>query len=292
MGSPSSFSLVELGPGRGTLMSDILRAGRKHASFVDACSVSLVEVSPFLRNLQQQRLSMSDAARATWFDRFEQVPTDRPMIVIANEFFDALPARQFIRTDTGWLERCIGLDSQDNFVFGVAPEPGPSPSIPTSLVSSRTGSVFEFSDAVVLTAGLIGRALRVCGGALLAIDYGFEGPAIGDTLQAIRSHQHVPVLEHVGDCDLTFHVDFSTLAAALTRQSLRCPDVVEQGVLLGRLGARERTAQLKLRATPTQAVQLEHAFVRLTSPDGMGKLFKALCAVSPMTLSPAGFPTS
>jgi NADH dehydrogenase [ubiquinone] 1 alpha subcomplex assembly factor 7 len=292
MGSPSSFRLVELGPGRGTLMSDILRAGRTHAPFIEACTISLVEVSPFLRVLQQKCLSTFPTERTHWFERFEQVPADRPMIVIANEFFDALPARQFARTEKGWFERCVGLDSQGKFVFGVAPEPELGSRIPESLVSSPTGSVFEFSDEAVLTAGLIGRALRGCGGVLLAIDYGFEGPGVGDTLQAIKSHRHVPVLEHVGDCDLTFHVDFSTLAAALSSQGARCFGVVEQGDLLRRLGALERTIHLKSRATEAQAMQLDNAFVRLTSPEGMGTLFKALCAVSPTTLSPAGFPPS
>lgn len=292
MGSPSSFRLVELGPGRGTLMSDMLRAGRMHAPFIEACTVSFVEVSPFLRKLQQQRLSTFPAERTFWFERFEQVPADRPMIVIANEFFDALPARQFVRTDKGWFERCVGLDSQGDFMFGVAPEPEVSARIPERLVSSRAGSVFEVSEASVLTAGLIGRALHGCGGALLAIDYGFEGPAIGDTLQAIKSHRHVDVLDYVGDCDLTFHVDFSTLAAALTRQGAHCLGVVEQGALLRSLGARERTEQLKARASAAQATKLENAFVRLTSPEGMGRLFKALCAVSPTTLSPAGFQAS
>jgi len=292
MGSPSSFRLVELGPGRGTLMSDILRAGRMHAPFIEACTISLVEVSPFLRTLQQQRLSNFPGERSLWFERFEQVPADRPMIVIANEFFDALPARQFARTEKGWFERCVGLDSQGRFVFGVAPEPEASARIPESLTSSPPGSVLEFSEVAVLTAGRVGRALRACGGALLAIDYGFEGPAIGDTLQAIKSHRHVPVLEHVGACDLTFHVDFSTLAAALSSQGAQCLAVVEQGALLRRLGALERTTHLKSRATAAQALQLDNAFVRLTSPEGMGTLFKALCAVSPTTLSPAGFPPS
>jgi NADH dehydrogenase [ubiquinone] 1 alpha subcomplex assembly factor 7 len=292
MGSPSSFRLVELGPGRGTLMSDILRAGHMHAPFIEACTLSLVEVSPVLRALQQQRLAAFPMERSSWFERFEHIPSDRPMIVIANEFFDALPARQFMRTEKGWFERCVGLDSQGQFVFGVAPEPELGSRIPPGLVSSRRGSVFESSEASVLTAGLIGRALRACGGALLAIDYGFEGPAIGDTLQAIKSHRHVPVLEHVGECDLTFHVDFSTLAAALSSQGAHCLAVVEQGDLLRRLGALERTRHLKARATAAQVQQLDNAFVRLTSPEGMGTLFKALCAVSPTTLSPAGFPAS
>ena len=292
MGSPSSFRLVELGPGRGTLMSDMLRAARQHAAFSDACSVSLVEVSPFLRKVQQQRLATVPSGRVSWFERFEEVPADRPMIVIANEFFDALPARQFVRTEKGWFERCVGLDSQGTFVFGVAPEPEIGARIPGSVASACTGSVFEFSEASTLVAGLIGRALRACGGAVLAIDYGFEGPAVGDTLQAITSHRHVPVLDHVGASDLTFHVDFSTLSSALSDQGAHCQQVVGQGALLRSLGARERTDQLKARASAAQATQLENAFVRLTSPEGMGTLFKALCAVWPTTLSPAGFPVS
>lgn len=289
MGSPDRFRLVELGPGRGTLMSDMMRAGRSHPPFADACSVALVEVSPFLRTQQRRALAAMPAERIAWYSCFGEVPQDLPLIIIANEFFDALPARQFVRTDDGWFERCVGLDADGTFVFGALPHPDVTVQIPPQLRMALQGSIFEQCDESLSNGFEIGRALVACGGAMLAIDYGHAGPATGDTLQALKAHRHVPVLGDVGACDLTFHVDFTALAASLVHAGAHCLPLVEQGMLLQRLGAVERTAALKRKATAQQAAQLDNALVRLTSPEGMGRLFKALCAVSPKTLSPAGF---
>ena len=249
--------LVELGPGRGTLLADAMRVAGRLPGFGEAVSINLVETSPVLRAAQEKRLA------AQWFERFEAVPDDAPVIVIANEFFDVLPVRQFLGDGS---ERAVGLAGA-HFAATTIPADGPA------------GEVCEAGRAI---AGMIGARLRHKGGAALVIDYGYAGMAALDSLQALRHHGISDAFADPGASDLTTHVDFSALAAAAG--DVRVSGPVPQGVWLARLGIEARAAALKARATPAQAAAIEAALVRLTAPTAMGALFKV------MALSAAGWP--
>ncbi len=252
--------LVELGPGRGTLMADARRVLARLPGFDDAVSLALVETSPVLRAAQAARLD------AAWFDRVGDIPDDAPLIVIANEFFDALPVRQF---DGSGGERGVG----PGFASVTIPAPG-----------SAAGEVNETGAAIV--ADLAAR-LAARGGALLVIDYGYAGPPALDSLQALRHHAIADPFAHPGESDLTAHVDFSALAAAAVGMRVDGPQA--QGVWLARLGIEARAAQLRDRATPADAAQIAAALVRLTAPAQMGNLFKVMAISAPGWPQPAGF---
>jgi NADH dehydrogenase [ubiquinone] 1 alpha subcomplex assembly factor 7 len=286
LGAPKVFTLVELGPGRGTLMKDALRAARVAPSFLNAVNVAMVEVSEALRRLQQDALREA-AVPAHWLDRFEDVDAKGPLIVVANEFFDALPIRQWVRGASGWHERCVGL-REEALVFGAggAVDDGV---IATSVRNAPTGSIVETSPARAAVARMIGEQMKRYSGAALAIDYGFAGPAIGDTLQAVKAHSYADVLAEPGHADVTSHVDFTALGHAFAEGGVAVTPLVTQGAFLDRLGARERVAALKRGASQAQAAALEAAYARLTGEAGMGSLFKVLCARAPATLEPAGF---
>lgn len=291
LGGPSPFQLVELGPGRGTLMQDALRAAAVVPAFRQAATVHLVETSPALRALQRERLG--DGIR--WHDRLEDVPTG-PTLLIANEFFDALPIRQVQKTSHGWFERLVDLDpagteEEPRFRF-VLEAFGSSGSrlVPDALRDAPDGSVVEVSPASRAVARLIGERLAAAPGAALAIDYGHAaGPAVGDTFQALRKHRFAPVLEAPGEVDLTAHVDFAALAAAARDGGADCFGPVEQGEWLVRLGIRQRAQMLAKSATRRQAQDVAAAQARLIEPDQMGTLFKALAIATPGLGAPAGF---
>ena len=268
-GSPP-VKIVELGPGRGTLMADSRRTTARLGGFAEAASFHLVETSPVLRAAQAQRLE------ATWHDSFDAIPADGPMIVIANEFFDALPVRQFAGSG---LERAVGVRA-DGQGFAPVLVPGPD---------RRPGEVCEAAHAI---AASIGARLAQQGGAALFIDYGYAETVALDSLQALRHHAASDPFADPGDSDLTTHVDFSALAAAAglgAAGGIRVSGPVAQGVWLGRLGIEARAAALKARATTAQAAAIEAALVRLTAPAAMGSLFKVMALSSPGWPVPAGF---
>ena len=266
-GSPE-VRLVELGPGRGTLMSDLLRATARTGF---APPVHFVETSPVLRAAQAERIP--DAA---WHDSLADVPDDCPLLLVANEFFDALPVRQFERSPDGWNERCVGLTES-----GFAPVAGravPPPAI--------HGDIVETSPASTAIAAELGHRLRTRGGAALVIDYGYGGPASGDTLQAVRRHGFADPFADPGEADLTAHVDFPALAAAA---GVTAHGPVGQGAWLRALGIEARAAALKARATPAQRDDIDAATARLTEGAAMGELFKAMALTGPGWPVPAGF---
>ena len=252
--------LVELGPGRGTLMADAQRVLARLPGFAQIVPLALVETSPTLRAAQATRLV------ADWFDRVADIPDDRPLIVIANEFFDALPIRQF---DGHGGERGIGL----NFAPVTLPAPG-----------TPAGETCDAGAAIM--AHLAGR-LRRHGGAVLAIDYGYAETAALDSLQALRHHALADPFAAPGESDLTAHVDFSALARAAGE--LRVSGPVPQGVWLARLGIEARAAQLRTGAPPATAATIAAALVRLTAPTQMGNLFKAMAVTHRDWPVPAGF---
>ena len=288
MGSPAALHLVELGPGRGTLMADALRASAVVREFRAALSVHLVETSPFLRRRQEDTLTALGAPLA-WHRDMAEVPAG-PAIVIANEFFDALPVNQAVKAPDGWHERMVGR-ADDRLVFALHPEPAPGFEhlLPQAVQTARVGAVFEWrSDAIVRE--LAQRVARD-GGVALAIDYGHAQSGAGETLQAVGAHRFVDPLAAPGEHDLTAHVDFQALAAAARAAGARVHGPQPQGAFLTALGIEQRAERLKMRATSEQARDIDAALARLTAsgPDAMGELFKSIAFADPKLAALPGF---
>ena len=282
LGQPAAINLVELGPGRGTMMADMLRAANALPAFKRAISVHLVETSATLRARQRDVLGENIA----WHDSLGSVP-DAPAIYVANEFFDALPIHQAIRRADGWRERTVDIGRDDQLRFGIAQTPCDSV-VPTALRDAPIGSVYEWRD-LEIARDLATRAVRQ--GAALIIDYGHADSAIGDTLQAVRAHSFHPPLVDPGMADLTAHVDFAALGAAAVSTGARVYGPIEQAMFLRRLGIEQRAAMLKSKATEAQARDIDAALDRLTAttPAGMGKMFKVLGLASTELRPLAGF---
>lgn len=294
LGRPRPFQLVELGPGKGTLLQDALRAARVVPAFLDALSLKLVELSPLLRAEQKARLGPSGLPLA-WHARLEELPAS-PMILIANEFFDALPIRQFERVGNGWAERLVGLAPDGTtFRFHLGPaSPLLAHLLPPALREAGPedlpdGAVVEVSPAGQWVAAEIGRRLAADGGAALIVDYGHTTARSGITLQAVRGHRRWDVLRAPGEADLTAHVDFDSLAAAAAAEGATRLEPVEQGLFLERLGIGARAERLSAQAGPEQAAAIRSAHARLTAPAEMGQLFKVLALCHGAELPLAGF---
>ncbi len=288
MGAPQRVNLVELGPGRGTLMADALRASATVPDFAAAIELHLVETSPVLRCRQRRSLNtLTPDRRPLWHDDFSRVPAG-PLLLIANEFFDALPVRQFQRTAAGWRERLVALEGED-FRFVLSSPWEETPPMPRQLASSPLGAVVEVRRAAAELAFAIGRRVTDYGGAALIIDYGHGEHAVGETLQAVKGHRYHDVLATPGEADLTAHVDFRALAEAAGKAGAGTFGPVPQGEFLERLGLSARAEALALRATPEQANDIAQARKRLLGEKGMGRLFKALAIASPGAAVPAGF---
>ncbi|TCP91423.1 SAM-dependent MidA family methyltransferase [Sphingomonas sp. PP-CE-1A-559] len=266
---------VELGPGRGTLAADAARAMAKAGL---QSPVHFVETSPALRKAQAERVPA-----ATWHDAVDTLPTDRPLIVVANEFFDALPIRQLVKREQ-WHERLVA--AQDLLFLPIAGKPLPDAVIPEPFRDAPAGSILETSPAAVSIVRGLAERIATQGGALIAIDYGYEGPALGDTLQAVRGHAFANPFEAPGEHDLTAHVDFTTLAAAAQAEGAVAWGPVTQRDLLGALGIDSRTSALA-KASPARAEALAADRRRLM--DDMGTLFKALAITAPTWPTPAAF---
>lgn len=284
MDRPAAFVLAELGPGRGTLMADALRAAQRAPGFTAACSVVLVETSPVLREKQAQALAGSGVA-VSFAGEVLELPEGAPLIIIANEFFDALPVRQIVRGEAGWHERCVGLDEAGALCFGLDRNPVSGLSLP-----GAPGDVREFCAEGQRIAGVLGVRLKASGGAALIIDYGHSRSAAGETLQAVRAHRYEDVLACPGEADITAHVDFEALAAAARRSGVDVHPLLTQGTLLGRLGLGRRAEQLAA-AQPVRAVEIAAAALRLGGRDDgqMGGLFKALCLSARLDAPPPAF---
>lgn len=276
MGAPASIRLVELGPGRGTLMQDMLRAARALPGFRDALSVHLVETSPVLRERQRQTLAASDAT-PHWHDRIDQA-LEGPAIVIANEFLDALPLDQFIRTADGWRERLVGLDDEGRLAFGLSGEPDA-----LLAMTAPAGSLVEHPAAALEAVTIVARHVATAGGTGLFIDYGPARSGFGDTLQALKRHAFVDVLAEPGDADLTVHVDFARMAQAGLAAGAAAHGAVTQRDFLLALGLQQRFEALCRRATPAQVETLAGGVGRLIEPGptAMGELFKVLAVADP-----------
>ncbi|WP_267397116.1 MULTISPECIES: SAM-dependent methyltransferase [unclassified Sphingomonas] len=274
-GSPE-VAWVELGPGRGTLAADALRAMAKTGL---TPPVHFVETSPLLRAAQAERVP-----HATWHDGVDTLPTDRPLLVVANEFFDALPIRQLVHRADGWHERLVAC--QDTLFLPIAGKPVPAELMPESLRDAPAGAILETSPAAVGIVRTLARRLTAQGGGLLAVDYGYEGPVLGETLQAVRGHGFANPFEGPGDNDLSAHVDFATLAAAGQAEGAVAWGPVTQRDLLGQLGIDARAAALAAGSPErTEAILADRS--RLMSD--MGTLFRSLALTNRDWPTPAAF---
>jgi SAM-dependent MidA family methyltransferase len=285
MGRPARVILAEAGPGDGTLMSDALRAARLEPAFLAAADLYLIETSLVLRKAQAERLGVGPLS-PHWIEALSDLPSDAPLILIANELLDCLPARQFIKTDKGWAERMVGLDDAGALAFGLAAQPvGALSHAPPD---AKPGEVLEVSPAQEAFAAELGDRIARQGGAAILIDYGRDAPGPGDTLQALKGHRKVSPLETPGAADLTVHADFPAVAAAARGAGAQASAILTQGEFLLRLGLGARTEAL-IAARPDRAQTLQRQLARLTAPDQMGSLFKALAIHSRAGPAPPGF---
>lgn len=281
-GSRPNAIYAELGPGRGTLASDALRA---MGSIGFGPRTHFVETSPALR--ERQRAVIPNVFH---HDAVGALPDDGPLLVVANEFFDALPVRQLVRTGTEWRERVvIRPDAADPDRFLAMPGYRRVESaFPASAADAPEGAILEIPLAGTAIALELAQRIARQGGAAIIIDYGYEGPAVGDTLQAVRDHAFADPFLQPGESDLTTHVDFTMIGNMARQAGLRILGPVGQGAFLRQLGIDQRAAQL-CQTAPTRAQEVEAGHQRLTADDAMGTLFKAMAWVHPDWVNPAGF---
>jgi SAM-dependent MidA family methyltransferase len=280
-GAPAGAILAEAGPGRGTLMADILRAASIDPAFIDAVSVHLVETSPALREKQQATLS-SAKSPVTWHERIADVPGG-PLFFVANEFFDALPIRQYIWKDGDWRERVVGLGESGHLAFGIGPgRPGTS-RLDLPVADAGEGAIIEICPAASAIMDIIASRIAASGGAALIIDYGHGQAAFGDTFQAVRNHAFADPLAAPGEADLTAHVDFAALARSAREAGAAVHGPIGQGTFLLAAGLLERAGRIGAGKDAKTRGTIEKAVERLAGREAMGALFKVLA------VTPAGF---
>lgn len=276
MDTPSPLRLIELGPGRGTMMADVLRAIRVLPAFYQAVTVHMVEINPALIDRQKETLK-SARVNATWHSSIDEVP-EGPSIILANEYFDALPVHQVIRQQHGWHERVIDMNSGGQLIFSAAPEPLKHFDLllPPLVRAAPVGAIFEWRANNEIMR--IARRVRDFGGAALIIDYGHLRSDAGDTFQAIARHTFTDPLRNPGQADLTAHVDFQALALGAEDAGARLHGPVEQGEFLNRLGIETRATTLMNKANAQVQADITTALRRLTGTGrgAMGSLFKVL----------------
>lgn len=287
MGQPGKLGLVELGPGRGTLMSDALRAMKTIPGLHETLDIYLVETSPFLRKTQSKTLEKL-CDRVTWLEDLNNLP-NQTSIFIANEFFDALPVHQFQWNGTAWHERVIGLDDEHKLCIGLTPEPV----LPAESFSTESPPHSECIKEVCpatreIVANIAGR-IRDSGGAALIIDYGYDDSDFGDTLQAVKKHKYVAITDSPGDADLTTHVDFGALRQVAHENDVKSFGPIGQGTFLEAMGIRTRAQALAKHASESQKSSIQSALKRLTDPASMGDLFRVLVLCSEGAAPPPPF---
>jgi len=287
IGSPPLLRLIELGPGRGTMMADALRALRVLPPLYQALSVHLVEINPVLR--EKQNATLSGVRNIAWHDSIDEVP-DGPAIILANEYFDVLPIHQVVKRETGWHERVVEIDGDGNLVFGAATEPMPRFEVllPPLVRAAPVGAVFEWRpDAEIMK---ITTRVRDQGGAALIIDYGHLRSDAGDTFQAIARHSFTDPLKNPGQADVTAHVDFQALVRAAEDLGARVHGPVPQGEFLKRLGIETRAVTLMAKTTHEVSEDISAALKRLIGGGrgGMGSMFKVLAISGPQLTLLAG----
>ena len=287
MGSPQVLRLIELGPGRGTMMADALRALRVLPPLYQALDIHLVEVNPVLR--ERQKTTLSGVRSIAWHDSIDDVP-EGPCVILANEDFDVLPIHQMVKRESGWHERVVDIDANGKLQFGAATEPTPRFDVllPPLVKAAPVGAVFEWRpDAEIMK---LATRLRDQDGAALIIDYGHLRSDAGDTFQAIARHTFTDPLKAPGQADVTAHVDFQALSRAAEDVGARVHGPVTQGEFLKRVGIDTRAAALMQKATPLVSSDIAAALKRLTDTGrgGMGSMFKVLAISEPRLTSLAG----
>jgi SAM-dependent MidA family methyltransferase len=287
MGSPSVLRLVELGPGRGTMMADALRALRVVPPLHQTLSVHLVEINPVLR--KKQKATLAGARDIAWHRSIDEVP-EGPTIILANEYFDVLPIHQMVKGETGWHERVIEIDDKGHLTFRAAAQPVPhfEALLPSSVRAAPVGAVFEWRpDAEIMK---IATRVRDQDGAALIIDYGHLGSDTGDTFQAIARHSFADPLKAPGQADVTAHVDFQALARAAEDVCARVHGPETQGDFLKRIGIETRAVTLMAKASPEVSEDISAALKRLVGGGrgGMGSMFKVLGVSAPHLASLPG----
>lgn len=288
LGEPKQCVLAEAGPGRGTLMADALRATARLAAFQAAKSIHLLETSPVLREKQAANLPGETEWHTDAGSFFKA--GDGPLILIANEFLDALPVRQLQMDRGGWRQRMIGLDADGKFIFVHGPaDPALVVQIPVHLAgTARQGDVFEVAPERSRFMTQLCDTLTARGGGALIIDYGHASPGLGESMQAMKNHGFVGLFDNPGNTDITAHVDFSALADIARNAGYRMYGPVGQGAFLESLGIRQRAETLIARADEKQIMDINAALQRLTASGHMGTLFKVM-AVTSGNFEPAGF---
>lgn len=287
MGAPSRLQLVELGPGRGTLMADALRAAAAMPGFREAIELTFVEMSPVLREAQARTMARLGVA-PRWAATIEGI-AEGPAIIVANEFFDALPARHYVRAGGAWRERLVGLGADAALAFGLASEPEQNFRAP-----APEGAIFETSPIGLRAMSAVAARIAAQGGAALIIDYGYLETRFGETLQALRAHRPVNPLTMLGEADLTVHVDFAALGRAARAAGAAVHGPVTQAQLLRDLGIGARAERLARNADDARVAALGTALHRLagSGSDSMGELFKAMAVTHPALPAPPAFPSS
>jgi NADH dehydrogenase [ubiquinone] 1 alpha subcomplex assembly factor 7 len=275
IGSPQLFRLIELGPGRGTMMSDALRALRVLPPLYQTLSVHMVEINPVLR--EKQKSALTGLRNVSWHERIDEVP-EGPCVIFANEYFDVLPIHQMVHRETGWHERVITLDDDENFIYDLAPDatPGFEALVPPLVGAAPLGAIFEWRpDNEIMT---LARRVRDQRGAALIIDYGHIRSDVGDTFQAIARHSFADPLKTPGLADITAHVDFEALSRAAEAVGARAHGPVTQGDFLQRLGIETRALTLMQKASHEVSEDISNGLKRLIGGGrtGMGSLFKVL----------------
>lgn len=281
-GSPAPFLLAEIGPGRGTLMADMLRAMRGVPGLLNAARVHLIEASPTLRERQRQTLSDH---QITWHDRIDSLP-DGPLFLVANEFFDALPIRQFRRDGAGWRERQVGLTGDGLLTPGYGPL-SDIPPLADRLADTGEGDIVELCPALPPIAGEIARRIAHHGGVALIADYG-GWHSLGNTFQALQAHAVTDPFAEPGLADLTAHVDFEALAKTFRATGASATGMTPQGAFLERLGIAARTERLARSLSGAALETHLAAHRRLTDPAEMGQLFKLIACHPAGTPPPPG----
>lgn len=287
MGAPARLNLIELGPGRGTLMADALRAGAALPGFRAALDITLVEMSPVLRRAQAAALAPLGVT-PRWVASLDDAP-EGPAVILANEFFDALPARHFLHVGGRWRERLVGLDGDGALAFGVADE-----AVTGLPENAPEGAVLELQPAALRVMATLARRLATQGGAALIVDYGYGESGFGETLQAVRAHKSVDPLADLGEADLTVHVDFAALARAARAGGCVAHGPITQARLLRDLGIGARAERLARGLDEAGFRALEAGLIRLAGagPQSMGELFRALAVTHPDLPAPPAFPAS
>jgi NADH dehydrogenase [ubiquinone] 1 alpha subcomplex assembly factor 7 len=280
LGAPERFRLVEVGPGDGTLMEDALRAARVSPGFIEACDLVLIEPSAPLRDVQARRLAQSDPA-PRWVSGLAALEPDAPVILVANEVLDCLPSRQFVRTETGWAERCVGMGDDGELVFGLKQA---SAGFSKPGFEVAVGQVFEIAEQQAAFGRDIGALVKAATGAALLIDYGRARAEAGDTLQALKRHAKVDPLTTPGEADITMWADFPAVLEAAVRAGADVSSARGQGDFLRALGIETRAARLKSMRDEAGAAVIDRQLDRLIGDAQMGRLFKAAAIFSPRSL--------